>query len=122
MKGFTLVELLAVIVILGVLTAVTTVAVSDTIKNSKNKLTDIQIDTIEEVAEMYYLKEGMNNIDYENDTHEDCVEVSYLIDNGYFDDVKIIDASTVEEIEGSVKISYKSNQYTYKYQTKSCSQ
>ena len=69
---------------------------------------------------MYYLKEGMNNIDYDQDTHEDCVEVSYLIDNGYFDDVKVIDASTVEEIEGSVKISYKSNQYTYRYQTKTC--
>ena len=47
MKGFTLVELLAVIVILGVLTTITTVSVTDTINKSKNKLTDIQINAIE---------------------------------------------------------------------------
>lgn len=112
-KGFTLIELLAVLIILAIISSISIVVVNKTMTNSKKNISDIQKSNIEDTAEIYYLKEGMN----ENVT---CVNVSYLIENGYFDAKEIKNPENSEAMNGSVKISYEANQYSYKYQDKLC--
>ena len=45
-KGFTLAELLGVIVILGVISLIATVSITSSMKNSKEQLYDIQVENI----------------------------------------------------------------------------
>lgn len=111
-KGFTLVELLAVIVILSIIALITIVSVNSVIKDSKDNLSETQKKNIEKAAEAYYLKEGM-------DSNVSCVSVSDLISKGYLDE-NIKDPKDSEDMTGSVKITFVSNQYLYEYQTGSC--
>lgn len=54
-KGMTLVELLAVIVILGIVAAIGTVAIGNIIENSRTDAIERQEDMIEQAARLYYL-------------------------------------------------------------------
>lgn len=49
-KGFTLVELLAVIILLGVMALIATITISNEIRENKQALYDIQISNIKEAA------------------------------------------------------------------------
>ena len=119
MKGFTLIELLAVIVILGIITLIITISTTSIINNSKNGLTEIQIKNIENVAQTYYIKEGINNDDTTSDI-DSCVNVSYLIEHGYFDGVEILNPKDKKKMRGSVKITSLNGKYKYEYQTIIC--
>ena len=118
--GFTLLELLAVIVLLGIIALIVTISTGSTIENSRTKLTEIQIEKIEKAAEMYYLKEGINSANYDYDETKTCVNVDYLIDNDYIEDEEIKNPKDNNEMLGSVKIVYKSDTYTYKYKDTEC--
>ena len=119
-KGFTLVELLAVIIILGILTLITIVSVNPILKDAKKGLTDTQIDNIEEVASLYYIKYGVGLDDFELENPRDCINVSELIETGYIDKDEITNPTTGEEVLGSVKITYNANNYIYEYQDNVC--
>ena len=112
-NGFTLIELLAVLVILAILAIITTVTVTTILDDSRDSLSERQKRNIEDAAETYYLKEGMN-------VEDTCISVEELIDKGYIDGVTVKDPEDTEEMTGSVKITYASNQYSYKYQENSC--
>lgn len=118
-KGFTLVELLAVISILAVILIIATMSTSGTLRRSSKNISKIQIREIEEAAEVYYLKEGMND-ELEREELEDCVNLSYLLEKGYLDNTTVIDAVSKKEMGGSVLITYSSNNYVYKYQNNVC--
>jgi len=113
-KGFTLIELLAVIAILAAIMAITTVSLTSILFNSEESLSETQRTKIEQAAEVYYLKEGMNN-------NSECVDLSYLISKGYIESKAVVDPQGREVMNGSVKITYEANQYTYKYQDTECS-
>ena len=119
-SGFTLVELLSVVVLLGALAIIVTVSTSSTLKTSKTKLTEIQIANIEKAAQMYHLKEGINESDYRYDETKTCVNVGYLIENDYIEDEELKNIKTNKQMLGSVKIVYKYDTYTYKYQDSVC--
>lgn len=119
-NGFTLVELLAVIVILAILSIIVVFSVDPTIHSSEISLSSIQIKQVEQAARMYYLKEGMNYINFDKDNTKSCISLEYLIDNGYFESDEVLDLKTNEQISGSVLITYNSNKYNYQYQEKSC--
>lgn len=75
-KGFTLVELLAVIVVLGVIMTIATNLVINNINDSKKKAKFIAAKEITEIASVYMATEY----------HEDsCVEISELIENEYLE-------------------------------------
>lgn len=112
-KGFTLIELLAVLTILSIIAIIITVAVSTILDKSKDSLSETQKRNIENAAETYYLKEGMN-------TDDTCISVQELIDKGYIEGVTVKDPKDNKEMVGYVKITYTSNQYSYRYQKKSC--
>ena len=113
-NGFTLVELLAVVVILAVIVLITTISVRSILLSSKDSLFETQKAKVEEAAQVYYLKEGIG-ID------ATCVDISYLLEKGYLEGTSIIDPKTNEEMVGSVKITYSGNQYMYEYQENICS-
>jgi len=112
-KGFTLVELLAVIIIIGVIASITIISVNKTINNSKNSLSKVQKKNIEEAAEAYYIKEGMS-------AGTSCVNVSNLVNNGYIGAQEVIDPKNRETMKGSVDILYQANQYSYVYKSEEC--
>lgn len=116
-KGFTLIELLATILVLGMILTITLFSVNKTVKNSEDKISEIQIKKIEDAAEIYYLKEGINNDDNAN---EHCVELSYLIEYGYLDNSEIIDAYKKEKMNGSILITSKNGSFIYKYSENMC--
>ena len=116
-KGFTLIELLATILVLGMILTITLFSVNKTVKKSEDKISEIQIKKIEDAAEIYYLKEGINNDDNAN---EHCVELSYLIEYGYLDNSEIIDAFKKEKMNGSILITAKNGSFIYKYSENMC--
>ena len=59
-KGFTLIELMAVILLLGIIMSVTTVITLNTIKNSKEKSYNVLVSNIKEAAKGYF-EECENN-------------------------------------------------------------
>ena len=112
-RAFTLVELLAVLIVLSIIITITIVSVGKTVSDSSTKLSGIQKNNIENAAKTYYLKEGMN-------TGTTCVNVTDLINKGYIEGTEVIDPKTNEAMIGSVSIAYASNQYSYTYQDKDC--
>ena len=117
-KGFTLVELLAVIVILGMLVSIISPVVTSLLNDSKASLSKNQIDMVITASKKYMidhsdlLPEG-NGVYY--------VSISELINSGVIDNDKVIDPKTKKELNGCVKVSYSSsyNQYEYNY-TNNC--
>ena len=111
-KGFTLVELLAVIVILSLLLLVTVTTVSSQFKNSKDDLYDTQLNNIKLAAEMW----GSDNKTKLNSI-SDCVSLTlgYLKDEGYVD-ANIKNTYTGELFEDNevfVNITKETNRYKY---------
>ena len=92
-KGFTLVELLAVIVVITLISGVGIITYLKTINNSKSKATLLAINNVKEAAYLYS-KEGTDEIEWVNSYDENgkesgkyaCVSVQQLINKGYFKD------------------------------------
>ena len=119
-SGFTLIELLGVIIVLGVLVVIVGVTVTNVLKDSETKLTDVQIEKLKDAAKNYYINEGMEDIDFEQDNFSHCVNVNYLIENGYVDKNEISNFETGEEMLGSIRINYNNKKYEYTYTEDSC--
>ena len=112
-KGFTLVELLAVIIILGLLLLITMISVNSILNSSKESLSETQKKRLEDAAEIYYLSEGMNR-------DSKCVSIEYLVLKGYLNSDEVLDPKTREPLEGSIAITYDSNRYSYEFQDDEC--
>ncbi len=124
-KGFTLVELLAVITVLAIITVIAVPTVSRSIENSKQKSHDIQIKKMKEMFQSYLsqvdeeeLKEiyvKYNGIDmyctrsdgsmYEAGAKYLLFDPSFLVEKGYLENSKIIDPLTGEEFTGKFAVS-----------------
>lgn len=76
-KGFTLTELLGVIVVLAIIIGIAMVSATSIMNKSKNKLYREMEDNLRDVAITYYLDTGI-----------DTVTVEKLIEDGYFEDSK----------------------------------
>ena len=77
-KGMTLVELLAVIVILGLVAAIGTIAVGNIVDNSKTKADERKAEMIEQAARMFILDDNTPTTDGE-------VTITELVSNGYYE-------------------------------------
>ena len=92
-KGFTLIEVLSVIVIIAVIGSVSLVYYINTISNSKNNSSLLAVENIKKAAELYS-KENLNEItwtpEYDNEGKKSgryvCITVNDLINRGYFND------------------------------------
>ena len=132
-KGFTLVELLATIVILGLIVTIVYPVVISTINSSRQKARDSQIKIIEKGAKMYYL-ENPNELKDLDSVAEDCetldvtpavdnpISLSTLISEGYItgdeeNENELIDPCTEEQMQGNINVNWicDKNQYEYKF-------
>ncbi len=112
-QAFTLIELLAVIVILGILATIAVPTIVGLISSSKENTLEEQKNTIIDAAERW----GTDNIRSLPD--ESCdVSIEFLKEEGYLEsDKDVIDPTTDEEMTGCVRITFDSanNQYKYTY-------
>ena len=113
-KGFTLVELLAVIVILGLLIAIISPVVKNLLNDSKDSLSEQQKKLVVEATKKYMIE---NSELLPEGSNRAIVYMSDLIDKGVIDNDKIIDPKSKGEINGCVVVSYNNefNQYDYNY-------
>ena len=110
-KAFTLVELLAVVVILAVIALIATPIVKKSIDNSKNQVLKENISSIEKAAYNYAYQ---NNIGY--DTEYKKLTLDELISKGFLKK-DIINPVTNEKMNGCVlyKWNETNNQYEFNY-------
>lgn len=111
-KGFTLIEIIAVIILLGTISLLIIPILTDSIKNSKQDLYDAQIKEIELAAEKWAYKnmDLLPNVEGDKKT----ITLLQLKQQGLFPlDVK--DPRTGELIPNTtaIEITFKSNNYVY---------
>ncbi|MCI9280825.1 MAG: type II secretion system protein [Bacilli bacterium] len=87
-KGFTLIEILCVIVIIGILSVIATISIVNLSSKSKDNLYCAKIDLIENIAESYGIKyelELNNSNELYNGYKSLKIKVNTLVDAGKLD-------------------------------------
>jgi type IV pilus assembly protein PilA len=115
-KGFSLVELLAVIVILGLIVLISIPIVNSSINKTKEEAREVQIEEIIKAAKKYAIKNSYILPEVEGAYSH--IEVQTLIDENYIDTDKIIDPVTETELTGCIRICYKCSEVEYEYEFK----
>lgn len=107
-KGLTLVELLATLVVLALISGIIISNVAGSVREKKAEVSSYQKKLIEEASESYMANEI-------NDNNIDCVEktvtVGELIDNGYLSD----DYNKFKDQQVRIECIKKSENNIYKY-------
>lgn len=103
-KGFTLVELLAVLVILIAITSIAIPTINSALERSKGKQNEQRIRIIESAAELYVSE-------HKNTLGGECIKVDTLKNEGYLDEESSKDADG-NSFTGAVAIS--EGKYVYK--------
>lgn len=111
-KGFTLIEVLAVIVILGLLAGILTPTVKKMITNSEESVSEQQIKTVITAAKKYMVEKS-DLLPEEQDNSTTIISIEELINEGIIDNTDAIDKIK----DNCVIVSYSSvyNQYNYTY-------
>lgn len=119
-KGFTLIEMLAVIALLGIIGAISFPIVTREVNKSKEKTYQTQINYIEGAAKRWGVK---NNDLLSTDGTSITVNIQTLKKDGFLENTNIIDPRTNRIIDGCVEITYnlEYNQHSYNY-TNSCTE
>ena len=120
-KGFTLIELIAVIAILATVSMIVFPNISEVIHSSKQTLHEDQIKDIEASAQKW----ATDNLELLDSTHLNNVYISLssIQSMGYLEKDSITDPLTREKMNGCIKISYnlQAQSYEYKYSEETCS-
>lgn len=112
-KGFTLVELLAVIVIIGVVTLIAVPAITKNISSSKERLYKVQVQDIELSAKKW-ATDSYESLDKEY-LNSSYVSIVMLQELGYLSKEKIYNPTNKEVMLGCIEVSYNTNDKTYGY-------
>ena len=117
-KAFTLIELIAVITIIGLIATITVPIIWDAIKSSRDKAFERQKEMIIDAAKRY----AADNATSIGETSS--ITIGELKDKGYLSTKGISNPKDKKEMNGCVEINYNGvyNQYEYSYieDSKSC--
>lgn len=115
-RGFTLVELLGVIVVLVVLSLVAFPLIANQFTKSKGKISNATISLVEEAASLY-VDERPNDYEKTNG-NQYCISLGQLIQDGKLNS-PFVDSSTGKEISSSkeVQVTVSNNQFHYQFLT-----
>ncbi len=126
-NGFTLIELICVITILGLIALIAVPTVNTMIQNSKKEAYEEQITTIEKTAKTYMSK---NSLELPRDDEVVCVSIETMqkagllskedIENPLYKKGSDVSDEKNETFTGGVNVSWNGNKYLYEYVT-SCS-
>ena len=114
-KGFTLVELIATIVVLALVVSISAYAITNIINSAKEKNYELLIKNIKDASETYY-----QECKYSDITCNDTVTLRYLVDYGYLKgngtkDNKMVIVNPKDNInigECSIAIKYENGKLT----------
>lgn len=117
-KGFTLVELLAVVAILAAIALVVTPTVINQLKKSREKAYVEQTHILEETAERWSVKNA-NRLE-ENSKY--YLDIDTLVNEGYLDNKDIIDPRDESRMNGCIVVAFdeENNQFTFTYNENTC--
>jgi prepilin-type N-terminal cleavage/methylation domain-containing protein len=113
-NGFTLVELLGVIIILSVIALIIYPIFNESINSSKEKLYQEQITSLEKNARRW----GVDNSNYLINTGSKCsISFSNLITGGYIADADVVNPKNDQPLTGCISVYWNdtNNQYVYNY-------
>lgn len=96
-KGLTLIELLAILVIVGIIAAIAIPAINSTIDRSKTKADTATQELIKDAAMRYALE---NNL-----TAGETVNVSKLVSDGYLNDTPTFNKDTNKKQSAAITIT-----------------
>lgn len=112
-KAFTLVELIAVVAILGLIALVVYPAVGSVIRNAREETYKDQVDVIIKAAKEWSVK---NATKLSDDGTVYSLPVDDLIEEGYITNDEVKDPrDSSKNLEGSVEIKYNSDTKSYDY-------
>lgn len=110
MKGFTLIELMGVIVILAILCVITVVGVDKMLLSGKENLYEQQIDIIELSA-----KNWLTDNPSQKPENELIITIKTLVDSGYIEsEIKNPKTGRNFDLETEIKITKNNNTFEYK--------
>lgn len=118
-RGFTLVELLSVIIILGLVGLIAIPSITRLLSDSKDKLYNKQVEVIVNATREW----GVENVDRISSTKKTYISIRNLITDGYIEQNTIKDPrSTKEDLNGCVVIEYNKpyDKYEYNYVDSPC--
>ena len=113
-RGFTFVELLAVLILLGVVSLIAIPSIGKILNRSREKARESTKNELIKAAKNYYAD---NIRELPDDGSHKCLSVSEIEESGYISNDDIVDPTTEEKLTGYVKIYFDNtyNQYTYEY-------
>lgn len=128
-KGFTLVELLGVIVILGLIAMIAIPTINSALNSSRDKAYNEQVRTIEQSARTY-MSENSLKLPRKTEGSTCCIKVDTLKQYGLLtsDDIKNPkykkdseeEDEKFENFDGNVIITFTKNKYQYEYSNTTC--
>lgn len=107
-KGFTLVEVLGVIVLISLIFLISYTTMLNTLKKSHNKIDENILDLLS-VASRDYITDNQDQYPEVNN-NVFCIDINTLIDNNYIDEDIIISQDN-QILSKYVKVIYKNNKY-----------
>ena len=113
-KGFTLIEVISVIVILGIIGLIAVPIANNITKSSKQKLYHEQIDRVKDACRNFVL-ENDDYVPSEIEGNIETIDVQKLIDEGYLNESEIIKPTDKSKMDGVITITYSNNEYVYNY-------
>ena len=116
-KGFTLIELIAVIIILGVIAVITVPSVNRAIEKSKTKSLEEQIDRIISSAKNYAI-DNSDKLPIVNN-EQMLIKVSDLVETGFLEEIPKSPV-TEEDLNECIIVTYNETKSKYEYEYGAC--
>ena len=112
-NAFTLIELLAVLILLAVIGLITLPIVNNSINNSRERALEETIRNIEHAALTYSVENNLGT-----DSYYKALTLEELKTKGYLENKDVINPVTREEMTGCIIYVWESNQYNFEYDEK----